>query len=358
MNLTAAFAYLSVILQLLPVPSYTKFSAFPPVSNPIITMSGLDLTTMKQLLAEQSQSLISELKAQVKTEVSEQLAPHAVRLDQLNDDQALLKKQLSEITKQLQPKASTPNTIPNNTSSSAPNLTPQVTMSPYSTPTQSTSPADMLAIEKAKCTLNFSPITNDDLARMKNNQAEDVSIEELMKRAFNEFLGVNMNIPTSTVSKMLIRNISHSQEIDFQTISVEFYNMCPVNTIFKYVKNLAPEQKVSIFIPDILASRNEKLKNLSYQMRNDDHIKHKTVIKYLGYDLCLQAKRPGDRSWFTVTPPLQNIQPAPKYAPKRHRVEDSDHSDDDSNKKVKKTSENPTPHTKKDPPIFLRKDSP
>ena len=33
------------------------------------SMSGLDLETMKLLLADQSKSLISELKAQVKTEV-------------------------------------------------------------------------------------------------------------------------------------------------------------------------------------------------------------------------------------------------------------------------------------------------
>ena len=46
------------------------------------------------------------------------------------------------------------------------------------------------------------------------------------------------------------KNIFHNPEIDFQTVTVEFTNMHPVNTVFKYVKNLAPEQKVYIFIPD------------------------------------------------------------------------------------------------------------
>jgi hypothetical protein len=114
----------------------------------------------------------------------------------------------------------------------------------------------------------------------------------------------NMNIPTSIISRMQIKNISHNPEIDFQTVTVEFTNLHPVNTIFKYVKNLAPEQKVSIYIPDILAPKNENLKNHSYQLRNGP-IKYKTVIKYVGNDIALYARKTGDRPWNLVTSPPQ-----------------------------------------------------
>jgi hypothetical protein len=283
----------------------------------------MNMNTMKQLLAEQSQSLISELRAQVKTEVAEQIAPHAARPDLLHDDQALLKQQLSELSSQLNQKTANPPA--KDTPTTQVNITPSTT-----NPTLSISPTDTIAIEKAKCTLNFSPITNDDLERMKNNEAEDVSVQELLKRAFIEFLDVNMSIPTSTISRMKIINISHGQEIDFQTITVEFSNMCPVNTIFKHVKNLAVEQKVSIFIPDVLAPSHEELKHQAYQLRNDSSTKHKTVIKYLGNSLALYAKKPSDRRWLLVKTPPMDI---PTHTEKRPR--NNDPADDEVAKKAK-----------------------
>lgn len=170
--------------------------------------------------------------------------------------------------------------------------------------------------------------------RMKSNENEDVSIEELLKRAFNEFLDVNMNIPTSTISRMNIKNISHNQEIEFQTVTVEFINICPVNTIFKYVKNLAPEQKVSINIPEILEPKHDELKNWSYHLRNSEP-RHKTVVKYLGHDIALYAKKTGSRNWSLITSPPQ-IQT--QVYQKRPRDEESDSVDKDISKKPKNDS--------------------
>ena len=178
-----------------------------------------------------------------------------------------------------------------------------------------------------------------------------------MKRAFYEFLDVNMSIPTSTTSKMQIKNISHNQEIDFQTITVEFCDICPVNTIFRFVKNLAPEQKVSIFIPSVLEAKHEYLSAQAYQLRND-HIKHKTVIKYLGHDLGLYAKKSGGRKWQLVSSPLLNAQPDQNLAQKRPRVEDFDKPDEDASKKAKKAVENPTTDTRKDPANPMEKTPP
>ena len=66
-------------------------------------MCGVDLPTMKQLLADQRRDLINDMKKQIVSEVATQLAPHVARLDQLQDDQILLKKQLSAIYSQLRP---------------------------------------------------------------------------------------------------------------------------------------------------------------------------------------------------------------------------------------------------------------
>ena len=66
-------------------------------------MCGVDLPTMKQLLADQRRDLINDMKEQIVSEVATQLAPHVARLDQLQDDQILLKKQLSAIYNQLGP---------------------------------------------------------------------------------------------------------------------------------------------------------------------------------------------------------------------------------------------------------------
>ena len=111
-----------------------------------------------------------------------------------------------------------------------------------------------------------------------------------------------MCIPTSTIARMDIKQITHGQEIDFETATVEFVSMSAVNTVFKYVKNLAPEQQVSIVVPTALVSKLEELKSWSFHLRNTDP-KHKTVIKYIGNDLVMYAKKVGGQNWFPVNKP-------------------------------------------------------
>ena len=64
-------------------------------------MCGVELITIKQLLADQRRDLINDIKEQIVSEVATQIAPHDARLDQLQDDQIKLKKQLSAILSQL-----------------------------------------------------------------------------------------------------------------------------------------------------------------------------------------------------------------------------------------------------------------
>ena len=81
-------------------------------------MSGLNIEVMKQLLADQAKTLLSEVKEQVKVEVTHQLEPHISRLTQLHDEQVLLRKQLSDLSGHLR------EFFPQWPSTCAPNPTP------------------------------------------------------------------------------------------------------------------------------------------------------------------------------------------------------------------------------------------
>ena len=238
-------------------------------------MSCVDYETMKQLLADQSRTILSEIKSHVKAEVSAQLGPHVSRVDQLYDDQAQIRKQLCDIT-----------TLLKTPSSSC--EVPTLASTAPSSPNQHLNKPDIESITSARHKLYFSPISTDDLERLKNNPSENVSIDDLLKRFLHEYLEVNMCIPTSTIARMDIKQITHGQEIDFETATVEFVSMGAVNTVFKYVKNLAPEQQVSIVVPTALVAKHEELKSWSFHLRNTEP-KHKTVIKYIGNDLVMYA---------------------------------------------------------------------
>ena len=182
-----------------------------PHSCQVLTMSGVNEETMKRLFAEQRRDLLSDMKEQIATEVTTQLVPYAARLDKMQDDQSLLKQQLSDISNQLKQNTKASNNISHNfpplpsPSVSVPAVSLNTTIVPPTahhpaTVLPSLVPAhlsqdDVSAIESAKCTLNFSPITCDDLERMKKNENENVSESELLTRALHEFLDVNMNIP-------------------------------------------------------------------------------------------------------------------------------------------------------------------
>ena len=175
---------------------------------------------------------------------------------------------------------------------------------------------------------------------MKHSETEEVSTEELLLRAFHDFLDTKMNIPGSTISRMVISNIRHKEEIDFDMILVEFSTMSPVNTIFKYVRNLAPGQKVSIFIPPVLLSRHDDLVNLAYPLRNGP-VRHKTVVKYLGNSLALYARKDNARNWQLVSdqPIVSSLSVTAVPPIKRPRAENSDNEiETDDAKKPRKSS--------------------
>ena len=85
-----------------------------PHSCQVSTMSGVDEETMKRLFAEQRRDLLCDMKEQIATEVTTQLVPYAARLDKMQDDQSLLKQQLSEISDQLKQNTKASNNIPPN----------------------------------------------------------------------------------------------------------------------------------------------------------------------------------------------------------------------------------------------------
>ena len=137
---------------------------------------------------------------------------------------------------------------------------------------------------------------------------------------------------------MTINKIWHNLELDFQKISAEFSNICPVNTIFKYVKNLETEQKVTLFIPTVLEPQSDELNNIAYHLRNSEP-RQKTVIKYLGYNLALYSKLPGDKNWRHVPtqPALPYSLGRPRIPSKRGREANDSDDDDPKNSKKDKT---------------------
>ena len=121
-------------------------------------MSTLNVDIMKQLLADQSRTILSEIKSHVQAEVSAQLGPHAARVNQLHDDQILIKKQLSDITAILKNPAPSPSTpIPPSA-----NYLPSTTSVFPATgqPHHNLSQPDQEAITAARLKLHFSPITS------------------------------------------------------------------------------------------------------------------------------------------------------------------------------------------------------
>ena len=85
------------LLPLLYLCSTAKHPLYPGAR----AMCGVDLTTMQQLLADQRRDLITDIKEQIASEVATQLASHTARLDQMQHDQIMLRKQLSDISSQL-----------------------------------------------------------------------------------------------------------------------------------------------------------------------------------------------------------------------------------------------------------------
>jgi hypothetical protein len=131
-------------------------------------------------------------------------------------------------------------------------------------------------IESAKRTLIFSPIPHADLIRIKGNMNDKATPEVALEEAFREFIAVNVDIPTHVNLKMATSSILYQQEIDPHKISVEFSDIESVKTIFRYVKNLSPGQKVSNFIPTVLNDKHKCLQSQAYQIRNGN-IRHKTL---------------------------------------------------------------------------------
>ena len=158
-----------------------------------------------------------------------------------------------------------------------------------------TSPARELSnlnvIESAKRTLTFYPITQADLAKTKANLSEDATTAIILEIALRKFLEVNMSIPYPINQGLDISNIECLHQDEPEKITVRFSDIRHVKTIFRFVKNLAPGQKVSITIPPVLSAKYDELQTHAYHLRNGN-IRHKTVIKYLGNSIALYAKSP------------------------------------------------------------------
>ena len=308
--------------------------ALPPLH--LGNMCGVDLATMKQLLADQRRDLINDMREQIVSEVANQLAPHAARLDQLQEDQILLKKQLIDISNQLQqnyissssvdsnsqpPTSACPAPGPTNNYPPLPCPTTKATPCPpcptitLRSPTQpcsvaqaplwsSTSPMHgtlphLPAIESAKRTLSFKPIPSD-FSSLRNHPTEPVSQQTLLERVLSHYLTTKLAIPSQIINRMtpptrIIHNPMNHE------ITVTFYSLENVKTVFSHVKNLPSNCRISLFIPPALSDLHNHLRARAYHLRNGE-TQHKTVIRYQGNSLALYAKPalPANSAWQIV----------------------------------------------------------
>ena len=134
---------------------------------------------------------------------------------------------------------------------------------------------------------------------MKADMSENVSNEVLLNRAFHEFLKTNMAMPLPIISQITPCSILYQHRINSGQVSVEFPTLKHVKTVFKYVKNLSPGQKVSPLIPPVLSAKYDELQARAYHIRNGK-IRHKTVIKYNGTTLAHYAEPSNSDSWQPV----------------------------------------------------------
>ena len=271
-------------------------------------MCGVDLATMKQLLNDQRRALIHDMREHIVSEVATQLAPHVARLDQLQDDQTQLKKQLSDIFSQLKQGDSLRTSACNNiqpSSSSCPTPAPS---DPPIKEILSNSTLVQAETEIASRTLSFYPIPCD-LTAIKTSPTEPVPTKTIIEKAFLNFLQNSMVIPPKTLSEITWLDISHRPENC--EITVLFTNQQTVKTIFRHVKNLPPGERVSINVPPALASRYKYLRSKAFLLRNGE-TRQKTVIKYHGASLALYARPCMSAAWTLVevaTPALEPVQP-------------------------------------------------
>ena len=309
-----------MFVTLLPLLYLCNTAKHPPYPD---AMCGVDLTTMRQLLADQRRDLIKDMKEQIVCEVATQLAPHTARLDKLQNDQNLLQKQLSDITNRLKQRfdsnsCATSNTLPSLSPVQAP-CGPTFQGSPNSSALDlpSNRPDDdnslpttlhnvSSAIEAAKRTLYFHPVPSD-LTCMMNHPSESVSRQILLERVLTEYMETKLSIPPHIIFNMAPPLSIHHNPYK-NVITVVFSNLEPVRTVFSHVKNLPPTCKVSLSIPHSLRSSYQHLKSKAYHLRNGTP-RQKTVIKYQGNCLALFARpvKPDNSSWQLVSPAPSDV---------------------------------------------------
>ena len=149
-------------------------------------------------------------------------------------------------------------------------------------------------LEIAKRTLTFYPVT---LELSKLTSPDKETHDTMLCSALHFFLSNNRAMPSPDIPSTQGCDISPHPDSD--RIRVTFPTVEEVKTIFRYVRNLSPGQKVSLHVPPSLANSYSDLKNRAYNLRHGETPK-KTVIRYCGDSLALFAKQPGESKWVHV----------------------------------------------------------
>ena len=173
-------------------------------------------------------------------------------------------------------------------------------------------------VKEARKTIGFSPISEDDIRSVKDENKIENN-EEALEAAIKDFMHQEMSIPKEVSDKLQIVKIFRPvNDPDSEKLFAEFSEDNMPATVYKYVKKLNRNSGVHTFIPPSFKARAEDLEKCAYELRHGEP-EFSTKIKWGYGDLILERKlksNPNAR-YNSVTvkdlPPV-NLNPPPPMA--------------------------------------------
>ena len=177
-------------------------------------------------------------------------------------------------------------------------------------------------ISDAKKTIGFSPISAEDLERLKSKYSTS-SDSQAMKAAVVEFLKLEMKASNEYLSTISIERVFSPRQDSFNRIYAKFSDQQSVDYIWSLTKNLASETKVFQWIPPEFYQRFRAIDEAAFHLRKGPE-KYKTKIRFGNDDLLLMKKAKFGR-WINETlislPPVELSPklPTPTQSPPQGR---------------------------------------
>ena len=158
-------------------------------------------------------------------------------------------------------------------------------------PSQSEQSKIYSIVKEAKKTLGFSPISENDIKTvMEENNITDR--KEGLVATIKDFLLLEMGMPLEESNQLKMNKIFRPHEAtDSQSekIFVEFQEDNMPGVIFKYVRKMNKNSSIHIYIPPAFQARAADLEKCAYNLRHSEPT-YNTKIRWGACDLLLERK--------------------------------------------------------------------